>query len=407
MNVLWLTSSYPRYKGDTASIFLKYLAESLSDQNIKIRIITPDHISIKDDQKKVRLIPFKYFIPRSKQKLAYGSGILPNLKKSSWLYIQIPFFLTAMLIRLIIECINDRPDIIHVHWVFPQGLLGVIVGMFFNIPTVLTAHGGDAYSLNKRFLQKIKSWTIRNSTVWTSNTPQTQNAVLNNELTIPEAKIIPMGVDYQHFSNGDSSKYVEYKSGKKVILFVGRLVEKKGVTDLINAYSNLSENIKDDYHLWIVGDGELRNNCTKLVNDLNIDKFVTFWGTISHKELPNIYASADMFVAPSIIDMNGDTEGQGVVFLEAMASGLPVITTDVGGIGNIIRNNENGITVESNKPELLTLAIETLVMKPHIYNKYRSNSLLLVKEYDWQAISRLFMNLYLETASDMNFKNRD
>lgn len=393
-NILWLTSSYPRSKNDSASIFLRNLANSITKNNNTIHILSPDdnNIDILYKEEKITKHYFKYFFPRNKQSLAYGAGILPNLKKNKWLYLQIPFFIIALFISAWRLIQKIHPSIIHAHWIFPQGFIAVVLGKIFNIPIIITAHGGDAFALKGSILAKIKRWTITNSSSWTSNTNSTAFAFGNN---ISKPEIIPMGIDYKKFSSGNSESLRSNIATETVILlFVGRLVEKKGCRDLLEAYSLLPNNYQKNIQLWIIGDGTERENLTVLSKSLKIEDKVIFYGKLPNELLPKYYAAADIFIAPSITDASGDTEGQGVMLLEALASGTAIITTNTGGITEVITHNKTGIIVPPNSPDKLKDAIQLLIENPKKRNKLSKEGKTHAQMYDWKKIGNLFIELY-------------
>ena len=275
--ILWLTSSYPRYEHDNASVFLRYLASAISKEGVELHILTPDHIATNRSyrQQNIHIHTFRYFFPRSLQKLAYGSGILPNLKANPVLFIQIPFFLISQFYSCLRLARQLKPALIHAHWVFPQGTIASLIGKILKIPVIITTHGGDAFALRGSLLSKIKCWSIKNCTAWTSNTSATARALGND---IPKPNIIPMGIDYKKFSSGCAQTLRStIAQDTLILLFVGRLVEKKGVNDLLTAYSLLSKPQQKNTQLWIIGDGAERRALEQLSNALNINKKVTFY----------------------------------------------------------------------------------------------------------------------------------
>ena len=394
LSVLWLTSSFPRFKGDSASIFLLNLANSITSKNHEINIISPDHVEVDPffHNPLITSHHFQYFLPRSLQRLAYGSGILPNLKNNRWLYFQVPLFLSSLFFTTWRIIQKTKPSVIHAHWVFPQGLVAVILGKIFNIPTITTVHGGDAFALKNSFLEIIKRWTIKNSTAWTSNTNATANAIGDE---IPTPNIIPMGIDYKKFSTGNAKHLrSNVPQDSLILLFVGRLVEKKGVSDLLYAYSLLSEFHKEKIQLWIIGDGTERQALTILSNSLNLNNKVTFWGKLPNEQLPDYYAAADIFIAPSITDSSGDTEGQGVMLIEALASGTAIISTTTGGISEVLTNNETGLLVPPNSPDKIKSAIELLINNPDLRDKLMLNAQSHAENYAWEKVAYYFIGLY-------------
>ncbi len=402
LKAVWLTSSYPRYDGDSASIFLRHLASAIQQEDIEVHVLAPDHVDVPKDpslrDSGITLHHFRYFMPRNRQKLAYGFGILPNLRTNSWLYFQIPFFLAAMFFSTWRLLRTVKPQLIHAHWLFPQGTISVLLGKLLDIPVVITTHGGDVFALQGSLLGRIKRWSIRNCSAWTSNTNKTAGAVGPG---LPSAHVIPMGIGFEQFHlNHVHPNPLKKEPGCFILLFVGRLAEKKGVGDLIEAFSLLPEDMKNRTALWIVGDGEKRDVLERQANDLGVSRRVKFWGCIPNDQLPPYYGTADIFIAPSIIDSSGDTEGQGVVLLEALASNTSIISTRVGGIEEVIRHGETGILTEPSQPEQLKDAIIQLLENKKIREKLSLNGVKHAQEYEWKVIGQKFVSLYRSAVSE-------
>ncbi|MCQ8118226.1 glycosyltransferase [Methylomonas rosea] len=394
IKVLWLTSSYPRSKDDSASVFLRYLAEALVNQKVSLCILSPDHPEVQATKQPDGIVcrHFRYFWPRKLQILAYGSGILPNLRAAPWLLFQVPFFILSMFIAAAWTMVVQRPSLIHAHWIFPQGTIAVLLGKLLRVPVLVTAHGGDAFALRGSFLGAIKRWTIKHCAAWTSNTNATADAVGPD---LPKPHIIPMGIDYEKFAAGNAEAVLKPNNQQKtILLFVGRLVEKKGVADLIAAVSGLPNDLLGRVELWIIGDGALRNKLRALAVEYKIDEQVVFYGKLPNISLPDYYAAADIFIAPSIVDAQGDTEGQGVILLEAMASGSAVISTRTGGIAEIIEHGKTGLLVEPKQVKSLSDAIKQLLLDESLRQGQCALGKLAAESYDWKEIARKFIDIY-------------
>ena len=394
LKVLFLTSSYPRSPEDTASVFLRYLAEHLADRGLEVHVLAPaDTSSGTTFEGKVTVHRFQYF-PSRHQRLAYGSGIMSNLQRSPWLWLQVPFFVLAMAYSLLRMIGQEQIHLVHAHWILPQGLIGV-VAKFRHVPLVTTVHGADAFTLRGGLASALKRLVVVHSDAWTANTPATSCAVDSRAIT-PRAHVIPMGVDTELFAGGDPGRLRQQLPGQEfLLLFVGRLVDKKGCRSLLEALSLLPPALRNRTTLWIVGDGEQRSQLEQTTRDLRLSQKVRFWGAISNQRLPDFYAAADLFVAPSIEASSGDTEGQGVVILEAFAGRACVLTTRVGGIEAVVGNNVTGILVSPNQPQDLALAIEKLLEDPVLRARLVENAFKEVKErYDWKRIATEFESLY-------------
>lgn len=395
LRVLFLTSSYPRSRDDTASIFLRYLAEQLAGRGVEMHVLAPtDTKGGTTIEGKVTVHRFQY-LPSRLQRLAYGSGIMSNLKRSPWIWFQVPSFVLVMAYSLLRVIWREQIHLVHAHWVLPQGLLGVVAKYLRHVRLVTTAHGADAFTLRGGLTSALKRFVVARSDAWTTNTPATSRAI-DPTASAPRAHLIPMGVDTELFAGGDAAALRQQLSPHEfLLLFVGRLVEKKGCRDLIEALSLVAPSVRDRTTLWIVGDGDLRSELELATKDLGLAQKVRFWGTISHRRLPEFYAAADLFIAPSIEATSGDTEGQGVVILEAFASRACVLTTRVGGIASVVHDNVTGTLVPPNRPKDLALAMERLLKDPDLRRRLADNAFALVKErYSWIRIAAEFEDLY-------------
>ncbi len=398
LKVLMLASSYPRSKEDTASIFLRHLAESLADRGIDIQVLAPaDRTGGIRIERNVRVHRFRYF-PARLQKLAYGSGILPNLRRKPWLWIQVPFFLIFMTWALVCLIRKYRPDLIHAHWVLPQGLIAVLAKYLYRIPVITTAHGADTFALQGKIANRLKRFVVTKSDTWTSNTLTTSEAI-GHDTSVPKPHVIPMGVNVTFFSGGDRTRLRrELRQDDLLVLFVGRLVEKKGCDDLLHAYSLLSPSLRARTTLWIIGDGDERVRLQKYAARIGAGAKIRFWGTISNFLLPDFYSAADLLAVPSIEAESGDTEGLGVVLLEAFAAKTCVLTTRVGGIGEVVQDGITGMLAAPHDPKQLASAMERLLSDDSLRAKLAKNAFARVGDYGWEKIAERFEDLYWQTS---------
>src|SRR5688500_17153437 len=143
LKVLFLTSSYPRSAEDTASVFLRYLAEHLADRGLELHVLAPaDTSSGTTVEGKITVHRFRYF-PSRLQALAYGSGIISNLQRSPWLWLQVPFFVLAMAYSLLRMIGREQIHLVHAHWILPLGLIGVVARYLCYVPLITTVDGAD------------------------------------------------------------------------------------------------------------------------------------------------------------------------------------------------------------------------------------------------------------------------
>ncbi len=392
--VLLVTSCYPRNEQDNSGIFLRYLARYLAKKGLEIHILSPADAKLETTlfDQKVKVHRFRY-LPRRMQRLAYGSGILPNLRGNRWLILQLPFFAVGQLVALLYWCRKLHPQVIHAHWLLPQGLIAVAVGKLFAIPIITTAHGGDAFALQGGITAHLKRWTIRHTDCWTANSRATSCAI--GQVTKPPV-IIPMGIETTLFHPGvEADQRMQVTNDTHTILFVGRLVEKKGVCYLLDAFAHLSASRQSTTRLYIIGDGILKRDLQSQARILGIDEQVEFLGNIPNQQLPACYCAADLFVAPSIQDKQGDTEGLGVILLEAMACGTAIIASAIGGITEVIQDRENGLLVSPANSAMLAATIERALQDQDMRCAMAKTALLTVEQhYQWKKISDDFSTIY-------------
>lgn len=195
-------------------------------------------------------------------------------------------------------------------------------------------------------------------------------------------EIIPNGVDIEKFKIQFASRRIKDKlnitDADKVIITVSRLVEKNGLGDLIKAMSYLPENVK----LLVIGSGQLETDLKRKITDLKLDNRVIMLGAINNQAIPEYLSLADVFVRPSL------AEGLGISFLEAMAAGVPVVATPVGGITDFLRDGETGLFCKVHNPESIAEKVKIYLTNPALSEKIKINAKELVKKnYDWDLIA--------------------
>ena len=191
--------------------------------------------------------------------------------------------------------------------------------------------------------------------------------------------ILPMGVYLKEFKN-------DFKFNKNV-LFLGRLADKKGIKYLLEAIKLLKEaKIK----VLIAGDGPLRKELENFVKINKLQNKIKFLGYLTGKEKINLIKSCGIFIVPSIITRYGDREGLPVSLLEAMAASKAIITTNVGGMGEIIKNNYNGLLIKQKDPYDIADAINKLFKNKNLAKRIALNARKTILDYDWKIISEKY-----------------
>lgn len=377
--LLVTASTFPRWDADTEPRFVLDLAVHMTNQ-FQVTVLVPAASGAEDREilEGVEVIRYHYFPIYKWETLCYPGAIVPRIKEKKIRILLIPFLFISLFYHL--WKILPNYDIVHAHWLIPQG----IVQSFFKKPYIVTGHGGDVTSLNKGIFRRLKIRCLKRATRITVVSEDLKNKVWE---LLPErdVSVISMGVDTSKFGKQYYAHDYFGQGNKKVILFVGRLAEKKGVSFLIEAIKEI------DALLVIAGDGPLRENLEKKA--VALSNKVMFLGAKTHEELKTIYASADIFAAPSITTKGGDKEGLPTVIMEAMASGLPVVASDSGGISQLIRNGENGLLCEEKNVRQLIENIRILLENEEYYQKIVENGKKTIEQYDYTFIAKRFSRL--------------
>lgn len=374
--LLVTASTFPRWEGDTEPRFVLDLCKHMTEWfDITIMVPYAPGAKEKETLEGMNVIRYHYFPVHKWETLCYPGAIVPRIREKKIRVLLVPFLFIALYYQLFRRLSSF--DIVHVHWIIPQG----IVQSFFNKPYVVTGHGGDVTSLNKGIVKRLKIRCLNRAGHVTVVSDYLRKRIL--ELTdVPQIDVISMGVNVSSFGKQYFCANYFGQGEKKVVLFVGRLAEKKGVTYLISAMA------KVDAMLVIVGEGTLKKELQEQARKLNVN--AVFWGSKTHDELKKIYASADVFVAPSVTAKDGDQEGLGLVMLEAMASGLPVIASDSGGISQVVEDGVNGLLCPEKDVERLADSIAAVLQNDELGGWLSGNGMKMVKRYDYATLAEKY-----------------
>ncbi len=213
-------------------------------------------------------------------------------------------------------------------------------------------------------------------------------SIEQGKLRASKVTVIPNGVEFEVFDTAEAMDLSpwEIPSEAKVILFVGRLDPQKAPGDLLTAFAGFAEQAAD-FHLFFVGDGPLKAELQQNASQLPCASRVHFAGW--QPQIPQLMQAADCLVLPSL------WEGMPNVVLEAMASGLPVISTAVDGVSELIQNGEQGVLVATGSPAEIQLALQSLNTRPAEFRKMAENAQNTVKkEFTWDSITHKYELIY-------------
>lgn len=327
--LLVITSTYPRWKNDPEPGFVHELAKRLAG-DFEVAVICPHAPGALryETLDSVRVLRYKY-APTRLQLLVSDGGILANLRRSKWKWLLLPGFFLAQSLALVATVWRWRPDVIHAHWVIPQGITAALVRSLLpvNPKLIITLHGADLYALTGRILSRLRVAAVRGADVVAVVSSPMRDELSRQLGEDRRLKVLPMGVDL-------SERFVVPTGTPRSldeILFVGRLVEKKGLVHLVAAMPLILK-IRPNAKLVVVGGGPQGELVRSQVQELGLGSSVQFLGGLPQSALSDLYQRAAVTVAPFVQASDGDQEGLGLVVIEAMGCGCPVVVGDVPAV---------------------------------------------------------------------------
>ena len=353
MRILFVSTSYPADTSDPRGIHVHRLASSLVSAGLEVLVVVPAGRTGVSDYSLdgVRVHRVNYWIPRF-QSLAQGlSGILPNIKQSPIRVLQVPLMLFAL--ALATRRRAHWADVVHAHWVLPSAVVGVLCKR--NRPLVVTSHGGDmAFVSSWAVARWIARWAVRRADRCLGVSEALTADLIRLGASPTACSFQPLGVsvDYvcERVRNLDADKWGMGPAFLHV-LFIGGLIDTKQPLVVVEALSEINRRGVNARGAF-VGDGPLRAELESRALEADID--VHFAGETAPDQVRAWLQNADVLVLPS------RSEGRPVVILEAMASSLPVIASDIPGNRELVEDGESGILVASGSSDDLASALATV-----------------------------------------------
>jgi len=280
---------------------------------------------------------------------------------------------------------RSHASLIHAHFA-ADGLQISDISKRLGIPLIVTLHGADITVRQEFSPQFTKLWEHASLFICVSRF--IRERAIEAGFPAEKLRVHSIGIDIGKF------RFSDVPRTKSLILFVGRLVEKKGCETLLLALDRV-RNMVSDVSLVVIGDGPLRGKLSEIVNDRQLP--CTFVGSQPADEVRSWMQKASIFCAPSQMAANGDSEGLGMVFLEAQACGLPVVSTLHGGIPEAVKNGETGLLVPEGDSGALAAALLRYLQDPEMAKKHAVSGRAWVEEhFDLSKQTRILEELYTE-----------
>jgi len=385
LNVLMLTTSFPLAKTSSSGIFIYQLVKHFPD-NIKVCVLVPgaDRQAQMPMGQNFDIQDFRY-APRYLQTLSHKPGGLPQaIKKNRLKIFLLPVFFGAMLFHAV--RMAKTHDIIHANWGI-NGAIAGIAGFLTGTCCVTTLRGSDV----KRAVNLPVDRIIMRLCFLTNKKMISVNQTIASSMARLFPKwsgknvIIPNGVSNIFLKNCYTPPTIHTSLE---LITVGSLIPLKGIEVIIDAVALLPR--KQSFRLTIIGDGPLKNELKSRSDRLGIGSQVDFLGQIPHPKIPDCLAKAHIFILGSF------SEGRPNVVLESMAAGIPVVASNIQGMGELIENQKTGVLFKSGDAHDLSLKIQELIDHPEQLERisHAARSFILESGLTWEASAGAYAKLY-------------
>ena len=286
-------------------------------------------------------------------------------------------------------------DIVHAHYNMPYADYSAMkYSTKKNVPLVLTYHADAPETGGSSLRNRLQAFYNRHILpqvlnhayiiITTSNAYIDQSKFLANYRQ--KIKVVPNGINLDEFqikiSKEECREKLDLDGDKIIILFFGNLVQYKGLDVLLRAFTNIKDKYPDG-QLLFVGRGPMRHELIRMSKNLGVEGDIIFTGYVEEKLKYLYYKAADIFCLPSV----NLTEAFGIVNLEAMACGLPIIASNLGGISDLVKENENGLLFEPGNVKEISNKLEYLLDNKNLRIKMGKMSKKLAADYSWTNIA--------------------
>ncbi len=367
----------------------------------RVKVLTPSGPQVPDrwHEQGVEVASFRY-APRRFETLGYGRSLHADERLRASAGVVAPLYLLAARRALARELATGTWDLLHAHWIIPNGLAAAAVAR--RIPLVVGLHGSDVFMAEKAPMRRLTASVLRRTRRLTACSPELARRIEALGFDGARSHVIPYGVDIELFRPDPQRRVAERRrlgipEHAPVVLGVGRMATKKGFHLLVGALAELFA-AAPEARIILAGGGdrleELRHQASRWGDR------VSFAGAVLHDTLPDLYRAADLFVLPAVHDAKGNVDGLPNVILEAMASGLPVVASAISGIPLAVSPGVHGLLVEEGDGPALARAIAALVNDPQrrasmgVAARRRAEA-----DLTWDAVAARYREAYVAALS--------
>jgi glycosyltransferase involved in cell wall biosynthesis len=402
--VVMVTTSYPRFPGDSVGTFLEPMAKSVAARGHEVHVVAPWHPLVRRGpiEDGVRFHFYRYAPIRALNVFGYASAMHADVRLRASAYLAAPLALACgwRAARRIAR--RHRATMMHGHWVIPGGFVASIGAPA--VPLVVSLHGSDVFVAERvAAAGRAARSVFRRAGAITASSEDLARRAVALGADPRRVVLVPYGVDTVRFrprpyARAHRREALGVSPDAVLVFAAGRLVRKKGFEYLIDALPLIHGTA---VVLAIAGQGDLAAELRERARAARVGERVRFLGNLAQDDVGTMLAAADVVVAPSVHDDRGNVDGLPNVVLEALASGTPLVTTPAGGIGSVVTHGRTGLIVPEKDPASLAKAIEGLARNPQARARLGEAGRALVAErFGWNATAERLEAAYARALAN-------
>jgi glycosyltransferase involved in cell wall biosynthesis len=365
LDILFLTQTYPRFPGDISGPFIRDLALGLMRGGDRVTVLTPhaEGLGPSWDDDGIAVHTFRY-APERREVLGYGRSLQADEKVKRGAALAAPLYALGAALGLRRRLSQGRFDLIHAHWIVPNGVVAAAVSG--RVPLAIGLHGSDVFLAEKRGVRSLARRALSRARLLTGCSPELVDRVRALGFPAERSRVIPYGVDIHTFRPDPGRRAIwrdrlGVPHDAPLLLGVGRMATKKGFHVLIQALPELLA-AHPALHVVLAGGGDRQEELAAAVSRWK--GRVHLPGSVLRDTLPDLYRAADVFTLPAVHDSKGNVDGLPNVILEAMATGLPVVASGISGIPLAVEDGRTGLLVREGDADSLLGALLQMVRDP-------------------------------------------
>jgi glycosyltransferase involved in cell wall biosynthesis len=399
-----LATSYPKYAGDATAPFIAEIAAGVVRHGVAVRVVLPWHREFQHApvEAGVELHTYRYAPFPQLAVWGYAEALHADVGLRRQAMLAAPFGLAASTIALWQQVRVFKPDVIHAHWVIPNGLPAALCARLFGLPLVVSMHGSDVSMAERnRPFRTVARWIFAQSAAATACSGDLHQRALALGATASTTSTVPYGVAVEQFAPTVRNRaWVAERFGVAadvpLLVAVGRFVYKKGFHRLIEALPRI-QTLFPQARLVLAGYGDLRDSYAEYAQKLGVAEMLIMPGQLLRDDVAALLASADVYVVPSVHDESGNVDGLPNALLEGMAAGCAVVASDVAGIPEVLVDGVHGRLVPEGDVASLADALIVLLTDPALRAHYGEQARQrITTELTWDAMTRRLIDIYAE-----------